>query len=119
MSDDVEMIEVRGRVPVPPNGWEFDGIRQVKSRELYFDGLRWVAWVKSEQSSGAYLVAVRISRWRTATENDIGKACRFRVSVPEYGYCTGTLLHITSRGLYVVIDSREETHLATVCEVQQ
>jgi hypothetical protein len=119
MSDDVEMIEVSGRVPAPPGGWEFDGIRQVNRSELYFDGFHWTTWVASEQSDGTYLAAVMIPRWRTATENDIGKECQFRVSVPEYGYSIGTLLHITSRGLYVVIDSREETHLATVCEVQQ
>lgn len=122
MSGDVEtieMIEVRGRVQAPPDGWEFDGIRQINGGELYFDGLRWVVWDKSEQSRGAYLAAARIPQWRTATENDIGKTCRFRVSAPDYGYYTGTLLHITSRGLYIVIDSREETHLATVCEVTE
>jgi hypothetical protein len=119
MSDDVEMIKVSGRVPAPPVGWEFNGIRQIGGGEHYFDGLRWVVWDKSEQSRGAYLAAIMIPQWRTVTESDIGKTCRFRVSVPEYGYYTGTLLHITSRGLYVVIDSREETHLATVCEVAE
>ena len=119
MSDDMEMIEVSGRVPAPPVGWEFNGIRQIKGGEHYFDGLRWIVWDKSEQSRGVYIAAVRVPQWRTATEDDIGKTCQFRVSVPDCGYFAGRLLYITSRGLYVVIDSREETHLATVCEVQQ
>jgi len=72
-----ETIKVEIEIPAPPEGWVFDGYRQVKANEMYFYAGKWVEWVSAE-SSERYPVAIRCKRYREPSlPADEWEVCEF------------------------------------------
>lgn len=94
-----EKITVTYSFPPPPKGWEFDHVRPVKDEsEMYFNGIKWIRWtISGVRSSGTYPVAVR-SKWRPATEADIGREDA-RFSDCGCKWSNGKLVHLINGGV--------------------
>lgn len=101
-------------LPKVPEGWTYDGFREIANGEKYFDGKHWADWT-GEPSD--FLAFVLKSNWRPATAADVGKPCRGANNGKAY---EGKLVH--------VYDRRETPYLCVInnwhttfqsCEVQQ
>jgi len=75
-------------LPKVPEGWAYEGYRQIERGEKYFDGKHWADWT-GEPSN--FLAFVLKPAGRPATAYDIGKPCRCRGEGPIY---EGKLVHV-------------------------
>lgn len=126
MSTEAEalMIDISGRIPAQPPGWVYDGIRKINNYEYHFDGVDWVLWLGSEQSTGIYPAAVKAKTWRPATEADVGRTDAWFFDHKEHPYCVGKLLHVgsgnfvaISNGKYGELFKRDHASNWKYCEV--
>jgi len=78
-------------LPKVPQGWTYDGFREITKGEKYFDGRHWADW-KGESSD--FLAFVLKSNWRPATAADVGKPCRCANNGKAY---EGKLVHVYDR----------------------
>jgi len=78
-------------LPKVPQGWTYDGFREIATGEKYFDGKHWADWT-GEPSD--FLAFVLKSNWRPATAFDVGKACRCANDGKAF---EGKLVHVYDR----------------------
>jgi len=78
-------------LPKVPQGWVYDGFRQIEKGERYFDGKHWAEWIGGTSN---FLAFVLKSTWRPATAADVGKTCRCIHNGKAY---EGKLVHVYDR----------------------
>jgi hypothetical protein len=100
-------------LPKVPQGWTYDGFREIANGEKYFDGEIWADWT-GEPSD--FLAFVLKSNWRPATDADVGKFCRCVNNGDAY---EGKLVHVYGRRdtRYLCVINHWHTTFQS-CEVQ-
>ena len=89
-----EKITVTYKIPAPPEGWVYDGVRSPRPGELYFDGAKWVLRCLKSDADWIAPIAIREQQWRPATEADIGRTdARFR-DYSKRDWIKGKLIHV-------------------------
>lgn len=123
MSTEAEalMIDISGRIPAQPPGWVYDGIRKINNYEYHFDGVDWVLWLGSEQSTGIYPAAVKAKTWRPATEEDIGREDARFWDANSFAWSTGELIYVFEGSVFpfAIVPDKKPVHVkrAAQCEV--
>jgi len=100
-------------LPKVPQGWTYDGFREITKGEKYFDGKLWADWTGE---SSDFLAFVLKSNWRPATDADAGKLCRCVYHGNTY---EGKLVHVYDRRdtRYLCVINHWHTTFQS-CEVQ-
>ena len=100
-------------LPKVPQGWTYDGFREITKGEKYFDGKLWADWTGE---SSDFLAFVLKSNWRPATAADVGKPCRCVNHGDAY---KGKLVHVYDRRdtPYLCVINHWHTTFQS-CEVQ-